>query len=570
MTAKAFSERPGRFLILWLAVCAVGMVIAAWLYYQRQRETVDAATIDQLAAIADFKGQQIANWRSERLGDGRVLAVSPVMAEAQRALTEARPAEPDRAAILAVMRRLSREFLYTDAAVVDLNGSVRIQLHEERGNAEARRTIFRGLAQGVVASQEAALADLALTPPTARPLMMLAIPVGKSGAMILEIDPEAFLYPYLRSWPTPAQTAETLLIRREGDSVLELSPMKYAPNAALTFRVPTPKSLPEESQLLAGWPRRSQDYRGAPVLGVIKRVPDAPWYLSVKIDRSEAEAPLRRLAWELTLVVALLAIANGAGVGLFWRNRQLQVSRELEAWFRTVANDTPAYLWMSSPEGENSFLNQPMIKFFGIDGRDLGADWLPTIHPEAQQRVRQEYMAALGARREFVSEFQVRRFDGEYRWVVSRGVPRFSEKGEFQGYAGSLVDITERREAEAQLRATNRELAAELQERTRAEREIHDFTARVMNAQEAERSRLARDLHDDLGQQIAALNLGVFNLKRKISSQSDALAEGERIQQSLVRLAERREGFRMNCTHRCSNTPGWLPRWRATARISRR
>jgi PAS domain S-box-containing protein len=221
-----------------------------------------------------------------------------------------------------------------------------------------------------------------------------------------------------------------------------------------------------------------------------------------------------------------------------WRNRQVQALREREEWFRTVANDTPAYLWMSTADAQSSFLNKPMAKFFGIPDQQLDADWALTIHPEDREKDRDLYLECLAARREYVNEFRVRRSDGEYRWVIAQGIPRFSDQGEFLGYAGSLADITERRDAEAQLRQTNTVLAAELQERIKAEHEVHDLSARLIHAQEEERSRLARELHDDLSQQIAALNLGVFKLKGKVPTESEARVEVDKIQRKLVELAE--------------------------------
>ena len=75
---------------------------------------------------------------------------------------------------------------------------------------------------------------------------------------------------------------------------------------------------------------------------VTRQIPDSSWHLTAKIAESEVDAPLIRLSWEMTVIMALIALVNGAGVGLIWRNRQLQAHREREEWFRTVANDTPA------------------------------------------------------------------------------------------------------------------------------------------------------------------------------------------------------------------------------------
>ena len=517
------------------------MIGAVWWYYQREREAAEAAAGNQLAAIADFKTEQIRNWRRERIGDGRVLAVSPLMRTAQRVLTGWQTTTADQTDIRNVMGRLSHEFLYTDATLVDLNGSVLIRLKEgQTDGPQFRLPARRDLSREAVRIGDVVLSDLTLDTTSGRPFMALTIPVGSLGALILEIDPKLFLYPYLRAWPTPSRTAESFLLRFDpSHTILVLSELRYAPGSALKLRSSySPSEVVDESLFATGWFHKTADYRGVPSLKVTRRVPDSPWYLTAKVDQSEVEAPLTRLSWEVTLIVALIALANATGVGLIWRNNQLQTLRDREEWFRTFANDTPAYLMMMSANGVlGAFINKPLGKFLGTDKDFLNLDGT-YMHPNDRERVFAGCLESFKDRREYAAEFRMRRFDGEYRWVAGKVVPRLSPQGEFLGYAGSFVDVTERREAESQVRSANSVLAHELGERTRAEREIQALSARLINAQEEERTRLARELHDDVSQQIAALSIGVSNLKRKMAEQPDALAQSERIQQKLVQLAE--------------------------------
>ena len=341
MTFQDLHGHPAaRFLILSPVVCAIVVAAAGWFYYQRQRETIDNAALDQLSAIANFKAEQIANWRQERIGNGRVLAVSTLTASARRVLSEPQPRKADVAEITEMMGTLSREFSYTDGMLVDLDGLVRTRLHREhRTNDDLRKPLYRELSQKAVALDDVVLSDLTLAPPSGRPLMMLAIPVRDLGALILEIDPDIFLYPYLRSWPTPTRSAESLLVRHDGNTALALSPLRDPPGGELVVRRPWSPAIPGEDQLSKGWLRRDRDYRSVRILGVAKRVPGSPWYLSVKIDRTEAELPLRPLVWELAAIGVLIVVANAAGVGLVWRSRQLHELRERESWLQQFSRD---------------------------------------------------------------------------------------------------------------------------------------------------------------------------------------------------------------------------------------
>ena len=83
--------------------------------------------------------------------------------------------------------------------------------------------------------------------------MALIVPMHARGAYVLDIDASGFLFPYLQSWPTPSRSAETLLVRREGDSVLALNDLRNRPGTALSARRSTKKiAMPTDEQLRVG------------------------------------------------------------------------------------------------------------------------------------------------------------------------------------------------------------------------------------------------------------------------------------------------------------------------------
>jgi PAS domain S-box-containing protein len=520
-----------------LILGSVSMIAVIWWYYARQREAIETTTMQDLAAISQVKVNEIADWRRERIGDGRVQSSPGTLRIARRLLTGRDVRPSDRADLLDVMRRLEEEFGYTGTALVDSEGNILIQTAPNHPVPSRIREFARAAAQ----ADDVRLEDLYLDRVLGRPLMAVTIPVHDLGAIVLEIDPSRFLYPLLSIWPTPSTTAESLLVRREGaNEALYLNELRHRRGTALVFRRPISPSVPADRHLEKGWSVKGfLDYRGTPIIGTVRRVPDSPWYLITKIDVVEVEAPVRRLAWEMALITALIGVANIAGVGFIWRGQRQRNLREREAWYWAMANDTPAYLWTASSDGEISFINAPLMKFLGTDQQRLSKNWTAFLHPDDADRARATFHEAVGSRCGYLAEFRVLRYDGEYRRLLSEGVPRFSSEGELFGYAGSMLDITDRRLAEEQAQAANVALAAELEERTRNEQEIRSLSARLINAQEEERARLARDLHDDLSQQIAVLSIAVGNLKRQIPGQeSDARSQSDRIQQKLVQLAD--------------------------------
>ncbi|MCX7825745.1 MAG: hypothetical protein N2689_09325, partial [Verrucomicrobiae bacterium] len=106
------------------------------------------------------------------------------------------------------------------------------------------------------------------------------------AVLLLELDPGRFLYPLIQSWPVPSQTAETLLVRRDGGDALFLNELRHRTNTALSFRVPlTGANVPAVWAALGQvGTREGLDYRGVPVLAAVRAVPDSPWFMVAKVD----------------------------------------------------------------------------------------------------------------------------------------------------------------------------------------------------------------------------------------------------------------------------------------------
>ena len=134
--------------------------------------------------------------------------------------------------------------------------------------------------------------------------------------------------------------------------------------------------------------------------------------------------------------------------------------RESEARFRTVADVAPVMIWMSGPDKEGIFFNKGWLEFTGrtVD-QELGEGWLKGVHAEDLANTLDVCGTAFGKREPFTVEYRLRRKDGEYRWVLDSGTPRFDADGAFLGYIGSCIDIGERKQAELDHQLQSLELA---------------------------------------------------------------------------------------------------------------
>ena len=169
--------------------------------------------------------------------------------------------------------------------------------------------------------------------------------------------------------------------------------------------------------------------------------------------------------------------------------------RESEERFRLIANTAPVMIWITDVNGHVTYVNDTCLRFTGLPlAAALGDGWIKVPHPDDVERYRDQYVKASARHEPFQMEQRLRRHDGEYRWVLTAGVPRYNADGSFAGYIGTAVDITERKLADEALSTVSQKL---------------------IDAHEEERTRIARELHDDINQRLALLAVNLDYLKQR-------------------------------------------------------
>jgi PAS domain S-box-containing protein len=179
--------------------------------------------------------------------------------------------------------------------------------------------------------------------------------------------------------------------------------------------------------------------------------------------------------------------------------------RESEQRFRLVANTAPVMIWMSGIDKLCNYFNQPWLDFTGRHlEAELGNGWADIVHPNDFQACVDTYQRAFDRHETFQMQYRMRRHDGEYRWLLDIGVPRFDSNGSFAGYIGSCVDVTDRKMAEEALSS---------------------LSGSLIDAQEEERKRIAREIHDDYSQRLALLAIELENLAEENANTSVEMSQ---------------------------------------------
>jgi PAS domain S-box-containing protein len=142
----------------------------------------------------------------------------------------------------------------------------------------------------------------------------------------------------------------------------------------------------------------------------------------------------------------------GTATDIHERKQMEDALRESEAGFRDLADTAPVMIWTTDERGLVTFVNAGWLRYTGTTlEEELGPSWSLGVHPEDAPAVISSWNEKLAERKPWELEYRLRGKDGDYRWIVDRGVPRY-EGGRFAGYVGTAIDIHERKSMEARLR----------------------------------------------------------------------------------------------------------------------
>ena len=322
--------------VLVFALLVATIVSGGYLYYRRYERTYRTQVESQLSAIGQLKADELAKWRVERLADAATLYQNPIFpALAERYLED--PADPEAQGQLQVWLggyRTSGQ--YDQVCLLDAQGTLVSAIPSEMPLVSS--AISQRIPDVLHMWGQVTFVDFYRDEHDQRVHLAVLIPilVGENGnraigVVVLRIDPATYLYPFLSSWPIPSATAETLLVRRDGNDALFLNELRFRKNTALTLRIPLSGQDVPAVMAALGQERIVEgiDYRGVRVLADLLPVRSSPWSLVAKMDTSEAYAPLRARLWQLALLVGVGLIGSGVGLGFLLRIMLQEQLKEL-------------------------------------------------------------------------------------------------------------------------------------------------------------------------------------------------------------------------------------------------
>jgi two-component system CheB/CheR fusion protein len=173
--------------------------------------------------------------------------------------------------------------------------------------------------------------------------------------------------------------------------------------------------------------------------------------------------------------------------------RAQRLLAEREAWFHQIANNAPSLIWVTGPDGKYTFINKVWADYTGRTLEDITSHgWAPNLHPDDRKDYEVTYYQHIVGRKPFSSEYRLRRYDGEYHWMLENAQPMFAPDGAFGGYIGSSADMHLQKEL-------NQELDRRVQERTE---ELAQSTSLLQSAFDSSLNGISvlKSVRDDQGE----------------------------------------------------------------------
>ena len=258
----------------------------------------------------------------------------------------------------------------------------------------------------------------------------------------------------INKWPTPSKTAETLIVRQEGNETVFLNELKFQKNRALNLRRPlTDLNLPAVQAALGKKEfMEGVDYRGVPVKAYVCPIPNSPWFLVARIDTSEVYAPLREWFWAIIIFVIVLLIGLGTSIGLIWRNQRskfykerYQSTEDLLKLSRAV-EQSPVSIIITDTKGDIEYINPKVTEVTGYQFAELYGKNSRIF--STAEKSKSEYKIlwdTITSGKEWRGEFHNKKKNGELYWELASISPIINEKRKITHYLAVREDITEQK-----------------------------------------------------------------------------------------------------------------------------
>lgn len=464
---------------LFIFIAAIfAIAVSGAIFIKKMVKEARANVTDELQTISNLKADQIEGWLKERMGDANVIFNSSAIQSHIIKFLEKASEQESVNNLLEWMEVLKKASGYHQIILCDRSGTARLWT-SSADKITPEKSSEQGFRDALL-NKKIEVNDLH-THKNERNneqliFMDILIPIGLgekkdknvTGVLILRIDPYSFLYPLIQSWPAQSKTAETLLVKKEGDKILFLNELRHLKNTALQLKMPMRPDLPATMAVMGQKGIvEGLDYREQRVVASLTGIRNSNWFMVAKVDHNEIFAPLAAKAWGgiglvmgliICVLLGYLILEKQKGIDYLKNSLEREQERkkmqdaliESEEHFRNIFNQAAVGICHADLNGRFIKVNSRMCDICGYSEEELlGMTFHKITHPDD--------LAADLAKAEKLLNGEIKTFsmikryirkNGEIIWInLTASMDRFQD-GRPKNFIGVIEDITERKLAE--------------------------------------------------------------------------------------------------------------------------
>lgn len=469
------------YIIILFAIFTLIIATGGYLYFRYEAKIIRQQKYNELKAIADLKVTQMEQWIKERTANSLVISKSPfLVAGVEEWLLN----KNDSSIASDIQKRLSgvqKEYGYEAVFLSSVKGEILFSAGNEIKKIDP--FAIEKITEAVKKNQ-ITFTDFYYNNDENQIRYDIISPLVNENdqsvaALIISINPNDFLYPLIQNWPTPSMSSETIIVRKDQDSVLFLNELRHQKNTALKLKIPVTRTEVAAVAALGHIGAfEGVDYRGVKVLADINNPLDINWIMLSKVDLSEIYSGLYLTIGIVSGFSLLLVILCAITLMYFYNSRQKNIlevlyKNEKEHWqqqetFKVTINSLGSGVITTGLKNKVQFMNARAEALTGWNLGDAKGRELSEIYHVKNEETGQkennilEKVIKLGMVKELANHTVLISKTGEEIPVSDTGAPILDADGLLSGIVIAFQDVTEKREQQKLIKDSERRIRTTL------------------------------------------------------------------------------------------------------------